>query len=381
MHISQAQEDIAFDAERAAVQSMEEEDTFDEADEVLPFTYSITYYGADFPVDSLIKRLKSKDINVPTFGHTLQTDPTIAGFQRDFVWPKTKADRFIESLLLGLPVPGIFLVRESTGRLLVLDGHQRLHTLQTYYDGSFNGREYRLQHVQERFKNKRFIDLDAEDRRRLDDSIIHATIVRQDEPTDDYSSIYSIFERLNTGGVNLQPQEIRVALYHGELVQLLARLNEEEAWRSLYGPQNKRLRDMEMILRFFAFYYYASDYRPPMKDFLNRYIALNRNLSRQTESELSELFRKTTSTLNSSLGSDAFRPERVVNAAVVDSLMTGTAKRLDRSALTNRGQLRDRYESLLLNEEYNAAISTHTSSRANVEIRMRLSTEAFANIE
>ena len=80
----------------------------------------------------------------------------------------------------------------------------------------------------------RFKDLDTEDRRRLNDSIIHATIVRQDEPTEEQSSIYMIFERLNTRGVNLQPQEIRVALYHGILVRVLKDLNNEVAWRELY---------------------------------------------------------------------------------------------------------------------------------------------------
>ena len=80
----------------------------------------------------------------------------------------------------------------------------------------------------------RFKDLDTEDRRRLNDSIIHATIVRQDEPTEEQSSIYMIFERLNTRGVNLQPQEIRVALYHGKLVRVLKDLNNEVAWRQLY---------------------------------------------------------------------------------------------------------------------------------------------------
>jgi len=111
--------------------------------------------------------------------------------------PRPKADRFIESLLLGLPVPGIFLVKEATGRLLVLDGHQRLFTLRAFYDGVINGVEYRLENVQEKFIGKRYRDLDVEDRRRLDDSIIHATVVRQDVPTDDQSSIYVIFERLN----------------------------------------------------------------------------------------------------------------------------------------------------------------------------------------
>jgi hypothetical protein len=216
-----------------------EVDDLDEAAEVIPFTYSITSYGADYPVDSLVKRIEAKDIVVPTFGTQPTKDNRIVGFQREYVWPKPKADRFIESLLLGLPVPGIFLVKEENGVLLVLDGHQRLFTLHAYYDGVIHGAEYRLENVQERFLGQRYKDLDTEDRRRLDDSIIHATVVRQDQPTEDLSSIYNIFERLNTGGVNLQPQEIRVALYHGELVRVLRELNDNPAWRSLFGPKSK----------------------------------------------------------------------------------------------------------------------------------------------
>ena len=359
----------------------EDVDILDEAEEVIPYMYSITSYGADYPVDSLVKRLESGDITVPTFDWVSEEDTDVVGFQREYVWSRPKADKFIESLLLGLPVPGIFLVKEAKGRLLVLDGHQRLHTLHAYYKGVINGREYRLQNVQERFVGLRFRDLDMEDRRRLDDSIIHATVVRQDEPTQDQSSIYIIFERLNTGGVNLQPQEIRVALYHGELVRVLKSLNEERAWRGLYGKKSRRLKDMEMILRFFAFYYRADQYRSPMKDFLNRYMAENRNLGRQSEAELREVFSKTTSVLNSTLGRRAFRPKRAVNAAVVDSLMTGVAKRLRSGEIREAAQFRDRYNLLLANEEYIAATETGTSQDANVKARMRLAKDIFVDVK
>ncbi len=368
--------------ETALVDNRDEEDVdvLDEGEEDIPFTYSITFYGADYPVDSLIKRMESRDIAVPTFDWFSKEDTEVVGFQREYLWTKPKADKFIESLLLGLPVPGIFLVKEATGRLLVLDGHQRLHTLHAYYKGVINGREYRLDNVQKRFAGRRFMDLDMEDRRRLGDSIIHATVIRQDEPKEDQSSIYIIFERLNTGGVNLQPQEIRVALYHGELVRVLKSLNEERAWRKLYGKKSKRLKDMEMILRFFAFYYRFEAYRSPMKEFLNRYMAKNRDLGRQSEAELRDVFHKTTSVLNSVLGRRAFRPRRAVNAAVVDSLMTGVAKRLGSGEIEDAEQFQRRYDSLLSNGEYRAATEKGTSQKANVKTRMKLATEAFADV-
>lgn len=354
----------------------------DEVSEVIPHNYTITAYGADYPVDSLVKRIEAGDIVVPRFNWDSEEDSDIVGFQREYVWPRPKADRFIESLLLGLPVPGIFLVKEPSGRLLVLDGHQRLHSLHSYCQrGTIHGVEYRLEGVQERFSGKRYRDLDVEDRRRLDDSIIHATVIRQDEPTEDQSSIYMIFERLNTGGVNLQPQEIRVALYHGELVKVLRTLNDLDSWRTLYGNKSKRLKDIEMILRFFAFFYHSSAYESPMKIFLNRYMASNRNLEKQSGNDLKKIFQAVTETLVQAVGPRAFRPVRAINAAVIDSAMTGLAHRLNKGPISRNAELKERYDALLKNEEYRKAVETGTSQESNVKTRIRLATEAFANVK
>ena len=135
-----------------------------------------------------------------------------------------------------------------------------------------------------------------------------------------------------------------------------------------------------MILRFFAFYYYAEQYSRPMKDFLNRYMASNRNFERQTETELQEVFSTTISALEDALGPRAFRPERAVNAAVVDSLMIGVAKRLRHGVIENLEHLRSQHESLLSNKKYIAAIKTGTSDEVNVETRMTLAKDAFADV-
>jgi hypothetical protein len=355
----------------------------DEAEEVIESPYSITSYGADYPVDSLVKRIDAGNILVPTFSWTAPEKTQVVGFQRQYIWPRPKADRFIESLLLGLPVPGIFLVKEPSGVLLVLDGHQRLFTLQSFYSGAINDDVYKLSDsVQKRFIGKRYKDLDTEDRRRLDDSIIHATVVRQDEPTEDQSSIYTIFERLNTGGMNLQPQEIRVALYHGELVRVLQKLNEDVAWRALVGPKSKRLKDLEMVLRFFAFLYFSLKYEAPMKLFLNRYMATNRGLAVQSEESLVKIFTLTTRTILDGIGVKAFRPKRTVNAAVVDSLMTGLAKRLLlHGTLKDFGSLKARYEALIADTTYLDATETGTSQPANVTTRLTKAEEAFSQLQ
>lgn len=253
----------------------------------------------------------------------------------------------------------------------------------TFYEGTIAGEVYRLTNVQTRFEGKRYKDLDTEDRRRLDDSIIHATIVRQDQPTEDQSSIYVIFERLNTGGVNLQPQEIRVALYHGELVRVLKSLNDDSAWRTLYGTKSRRLKDMELILRFFAFFYYGDRYESPMKNFLNRYMATNRNLEKQPEEELRKIFSTTAGIILEGIGTKAFRPKRAVNAAVVDSLMYGIAKRIvakGGSPIKTFPELNRRFEKLMADKEYISAVETGTAQEANVGTRLSKAEGAFTNL-
>jgi len=338
-------------------------------DEVLDFTYSITSYGADYPIDSLINRLRSNKIRTPSF-------------QRGFVWSESKASRFIESLLLGLPVPGIFLSRDmDSPDLLVIDGQQRLKSLLFFYDGLFGDKVFKLKDVQEKFEGKTYKGLEAEDKQRLDDSIIHATIVKQDEPSEDNSSIYLIFERLNTGGMLLQPQEIRSAIYQGQFSDLLRQLNDFPAWREIYGNRSARLKDQEFILRFFAMFFFRDKYKKPLKGFLNTYMANNRNLKLNEEEQLTTIFKKTVGYVAQILGKNAFRPVRAINASVYDSMMVGIATMLSNAAKPPKKQaFLDKYNSLLENKDYLEATNDATSDEPVVEKRMKLAIEAFSNM-
>ena len=99
-------------------------DDVDEREVSAQHAASLTYFGTDFDVHGLVRRLENDDITIPTFDPNQPTDSGIEGFQRRFVWRKPQMDRFIESLLLGYPVPGIFLVQQPNKRMLVLDGQQ-----------------------------------------------------------------------------------------------------------------------------------------------------------------------------------------------------------------------------------------------------------------
>lgn len=347
----------------------EVDDVIDEStDEIVPYKYTVTSYGADYTVDLYVQRLSKELIFIPPF-------------QRSYVWSLNQASRFIESLLLGLPVPGVFLSKESdTEKMLIIDGQQRLKTLQFFYEGLFRGREFRLRGVQERFEGKNYKSLDESDKLRLGDSIIHATIVKQDEPSDDQSSIYHVFERLNTGGTQLQPQEIRACIYHGKFNNLLSELSKLRNWQTVYGLPSNRLKDQELILRFFALYFYFDNYKRPMKEFLNEYMGKNKNFNLQNEEDLKNIFIPTVDLIASSLEKRAFRPERAINAAVYDAVMVGLARRISQDSVSSIRDFNDKYRGLLNNEEFINSSKTSTSDEGNVNKRIKIATSYFQDL-
>lgn len=346
--------------------------------EVVSTTYEITSYGADYPVDGLVKRLANNDIVVPSFDPKFDQSDEIEGFQRRFVWTRPQMDKFIESLLLGLPVPGIFLVRDKANKLLVLDGQQRLKTLQAFYNDKHLGREYKLKQVQARFEGKGYGDLDDEDRRRLDDSIIHATVLRQEHPAGSQAAVYSIFERLNTGGSTLQPQEIRVALYNGAFLRKISDLSIDDNWRQLYGPASNRLKDQELILRVLALYELADQYSRPVKTFLNTYLDMNKDRADLGATE--SLFFGATDAIRRYIGNQAFRPVRPVNAAVLDSVMVGVMRRLEHGPIGSSESMKAAYQSLLKDAKFAAATTSSTAAEDSVTQRLKLATEKFADV-
>lgn len=356
----------------------QEEEVMDDAsldDTVLPERYDISSYGADYDVEGIVRRLNRGDIYIPDF-------------QRDYVWRIQEASRFIESLLLGLPVPGVFLAKEpESNKLLVIDGQQRLRTIQFFYKGIFDPRPedkshriFALTKVQENFEGLTYDSLDEKDRLTLDNSIIHATVVKQDSPEDDDTSTYHIFERLNNGGRKLYPQEIRTALYHGPFIDLVKHLNDYDAWRQIYGKKNNRLKDQELILRFLALYFDLERYEKPMEEFLNKFAKKHRLSGKKFLTEATKAFTGTIDVVLQNLGRSAFRPERALNAAVFDSVMVGLAYRIGRGPIENPDRVAEAYARLFEDKEYLTAIFQATSNVGSVETRIKKAIEAFANL-
>jgi hypothetical protein len=331
-----------------------EDQRTDEADgqEVQPFRYAISSYGADYPVDGLVKRIREGAIYIPKF-------------QREFVWDIRDASRF------------------DTGKLLVVDGQQRLLSLRYFYDEVWkpDGRQFYLKGVQPDFEGRTYTGLRDEDRRRLDDAILHAIVFKQDEPSEDESSVYEVFQRLNTGGKKLTPQEVRSAVHHsGRIRDLLGELNQYGHWRDIYGPEDSRMRDQELVLRFLALLHEGSNYQPPMVTFLNTYMGKKKEFSDQEAAIMSSEFRGAIDLIHESIGSRAFRPVRALNAAVYDSVMVATAARLTNGPVANIQAFRDAYSELLTDQHYLDACGRGTAGGERVRTRLDLAKGAFAPV-
>jgi hypothetical protein len=264
---------------------------------------------------------------------------------------------------------------------LVVDGQQRLSSLKYFYDGVWDPTHipFSLRGVDKSFEGKTYKTLRDEDRRRLDDAILHATVFKQDEPTDDESGVYQVFERLNSGGRKLTPHEIRSAVFHsGPMRQLLQDLNKDSQWRAIYGPVDPRMRDQELILRFLAFYYDSQNYKSPLVFFLNRFMKLHKDLSPDLGDEMKCRFAITVNEIFQAVGQRAFRPSRALNAAVFDSVMVGVARRLNASPVIDDGSLKSAYDELIKDPSFLEACGRGTAGEERVRERLRLADAAFA---
>ncbi|PSL55004.1 uncharacterized protein DUF262 [Saccharothrix carnea] len=348
----------------------------EELDEAEAEVEGVTYSGADFDAEGLVRRLSRGDIVIPNFGHG-DASLEVEAFQRSFVWRRPQMDRFIESLLLGYPIPGIMLVQQADKRYLVLDGQQRLKTLEAFYNGIHNKVEFVLDNVAKQFKGLTYKSLNPEQRRTLDNTFITATIVRTDGTKESLEAVYQVFERLNSGGTQLTPHEIRIALYPGALVNLLTRLNDLEPWRVLYGPKSPRVRDHELVLRIIALYSRAAEYHTPLKKFLNDFLGDHRELSKLDGAALALLFEKSAYALFNAGARPMLRRPTRVNVALLEAVFVATMRRLGSGMSDDPDIIRRALDELATDDKLIPAISRATAREENVRDRLDRASRAL----
>lgn len=370
---------------------MDEQDTvltdeeIDEYNDMRPSRGRISYSNASLDIAGLVRRMDKGDIVIPQLGDSSLKNLDVNLFQRGFVWNKKQMDSFVESMLLGYPTPSLFLVNQSDGRMLVLDGQQRLVTLRMFYSGLYNEKVYKLNLADSPFDGHSYASLEADSRRFLDNTYLSATIIRLEDGAHAADAVYDVFARLNSGGTKLTPHEIRMALYNGPLMETIDRLNRAPEWRFLYGGEpNRRFRDHELILRILALYLDGDEYKKPLGSFLNNFAQNHRSDDDKSAgiSEACQLFQKSAmyykNLNNPMLFSTTER--RQINSSKADSLMVGLMKHLKQGLPVSEEMLSRVLETLAASEKYSDAIMKATSDEQSVSSRIHEVIRALSDV-
>ncbi len=231
-------------------------------------------------------------------------------FQRKFVWDRKKASRLIESALLSVPLPLFYLAENIDGREYVVDGQQRLTSFFSFIDGKLPyGEDFKLTDMKvfKELNKKGYADLDeAMQEKILYHNLRTITILKESDP----DLKFDIFERLNTGSVPLNDMELRNCVHRGPYMDLLKNLatDRDFAWLLKLDSPDKRMRDVELALRFASFYHSTYlKYKPSMRQFFNRDMDKFQFISEEDSEDLRNAFKNSIQIVKSLFGENAFK--------------------------------------------------------------------------
>lgn len=357
-------------------------------------SYDISVIPNDFNVMTINSLIESGVISMPAF-------------QRNYVWDRKRASRFIESLMLGLPVPQIFLYQMERNKYSVIDGQQRLLTIYFFVKQRFprsgkrtflrkvfdkNGnipdnilsnneyfQDFKLQFAKQEngaphpLNNKKYHMLDVSQRSSFDLMPIRCMSIRQNKP-EDTGSIYEIFSRLNTGGLNLSPQEIRGCLYTSPFYDMLYSLNSNEKWRELVGKKEEddKFRDVEVLLRSFALFYGEKSYTGSMVQFLNRFSKDAQKFDEDEVEKCKQVFENFLTVCETINPKEFLTKTGSFNVSLFDSVFVVIAKKIISSGVDAAKISSEAFDALKNDTSFKTAITHSTSHVDSVKSRLSL---------
>lgn len=317
----------------------------------------------DYSVDQLVSHVEKRKIlliEVP--------------YQREYVWDDSKASRLIESLLLNVPIPVCYFAENEDGSWEVIDGLQRVHSIVRYLEGGF---ALRGLSVLTELMGKRFAELPGRDQRRIESRTLRFVVITEESHPD---IKFDVFERLNTGAVKLTAQELRNCIYRGDFNDTLHELAADRAFREAIGrPRDPRMRDEEMVLRFFALHAAIPSYRPPISQLLNEYMRENRTQNPSPADQ--RLFKGTMKTISRVFGGTAFRMLRDgkasgnINRALYDAVAISIGFANQQQLLKKADAVKKGHTELLQDPNFAPLVGRATADRSRMLGRIRMYTE------
>ena len=325
----------------------------------------------DYPLDDLLIRQENRTIHdvirrIDKSAYVMDPD-----FQRDFIWPDDKQSKLIESVIMRIPLPVFYMAEDADGRMIVVDGLQRLSTFQRYIK---NELQLKLPDRSE-LNNLRFSDLSSKIQNRIEDCNLIFYIIDSKVPE---RARLDIFERVN-GGVPLTRQQMRNCLFMGQATRFLKHESRSHAFVRATGNSlnSKTMRDREFVNRFCAFQLLGVDeYRGDMDDFLARCLRYMNGMQPDSLSELSIQLHCGLGNNFLLFGRHAFRkhnPEQitrsVLNASFWDVMSTGLSRYGKQCVKKRASTVRRSVYHLLENEDFNAAITYGPNDASKVRMR------------
>jgi len=340
-------------------------------------------WGTDWTVETIVAQLRRGNIEI---------NPR---FQRRDAWNKLTKSRFIESVILGLPIPQVVLAErpDQRGKYIILDGKQRLLSLMQFSgfaEGennafSLRGLEVRTDLARKRFRN---FERDPALQKDLNAFLTHTirAVVIRNWPS--LTFLHIVFQRLNTGSLKLSPQELRQALAPGEFINFVDDVSiVSPEIHNLLGRNSPdpRMRDVELLVRFLSFQLELPRYAGRMKEFLDdTCMRLNREWAarRQKIDEETNNFKEAIKALRDIFGEGRLARKQhssLFNRSIFDALVYYAARPQVRTAmLNNQEATRSAYAQLISNNEFQEAVESDTAGIPHTATRLRLWGEILA---
>ena len=337
----------------------------------------------DYPLDEMLirnDRRTVRDVLHRVGQGRYVMDPD---FQRDFIWSEDKQSKLIESVVMRIPLPVFYMAEDSEGRMVVVDGLQRLSTFKRFFDG-----ELRLRLPdRDELHGKRVADLPLKYQNRVEDCNLTFYIIDSKAPE---RARLDIFERVNSGE-QLTRQQMRNSLYMGKATRFLRDQAQTETFLKATGASlnSKTMRDREFVNRFCAFQLLGPEaYR---RGDMDEFLALSlRRMNKMTIEELAELSEKLLRGLGNNLflfGHQAFRKHEpgqtsrvVLNASLWDVMSTGLSLYSEEQVEASANLLREALYCLLRHEPFNTAISYGPNDPKKVKTRFDMARKALREV-
>lgn len=315
----------------------------------------------------------------------LQIDPD---FQRDVVWPSSQQSRFVDSLIKQLPIPSMCIALDyKTQRWIVIDGLQRMATIIKFLKGDA-WRISNLDDIDQEIAGKSAATIKNSTGKlrsyftRVQNQSLPINVLRCDFSKKSHMEyLFTIFHRLNAGGIKLNNQEIRNCIYGGPFNSLLAQLDKRDDWRKLNrmtnDKSNYRFVKQELILRFFAFLDTQDKYKGQVAKFLNDYMYANRHAKDEFLKSKTLIFNRVMALFVGQVFPDG--PPARIPTSVMEATLVGMARHIDHLEKLPNGQVAQRYKILRARPEFNEeAVAEGLSKTDKVRERFSAADEVFS---